>query len=895
MLIMKNKWLKIGAILLGFFFILILASNFILNFWLKKNLPSYLKENTDYIINYKQLDVDLGTGNIFSTGISVNTKNPDNREIFNIQGTVDTLKIGKFGIIDFIFNKRISTSELEIANAQLNLILPKPKDKKKENKNPFKIRNISIRNSKINLYKDNLSKLFSANHFNLKAKNVKLKEEDDETLLPVTFDEYSIDAENLFFRQKNTYAITSKKISTKNGKLNIQQFNLKPLLSFTKYAQIYPKKGGLFDVQIQEINLDSIALKPELITASSLHLVKPEIKIYQRKAIDSAKKSSGISIRNLALDSASIQLLKPDGSTSFRAQNLNAKISDLQNNKEKGSLPISFSKLKLDGQKVNFETATQNIEVGALALNEKSGDFHGIEVKPKTSSSTKTIFDIRAKRAFFNIKEWNVKNKKLKLNVENILVDGISGTVKAAQNPIKKKSDFSGIEFPLTIKNVQLTNANVRYEKGKQPLFFSDLNARFQNIEMNAETAKTEMPFTIGNFSVTTRNFNYDTAFYTLSAGLLKANPNSVQVNNFKVKPKYSRSQFIKMIPTERDLYTISANKIEMKGNWDFFTSKKYLNATELNILNLDANIFRSKIPKDDPKIKPMYSELLRKIKFPMFIVNTNIKNSNLVYEEDTKASDGPGKLEFANFNLNAKNLNSGKMKGKPTKIPITIDAQFFKVSPLHVKWNIDTQSMNDAFTIGGTISSLPATRLNAFVEPYLKIRTTGSINHLKFNFHGNKNGLDGTFNMMHKDLKVSILKETGEKNKLLSAVANIFVRSNSDKFPESVVVDDVERDPTKSFFNLFWKGIEEGLKKTLIGTNVEKTEQKVKNTVQTAKETTQSVTGAVKDAKSAAKDVKNAVSEVTSAKQKSTKTPEKTKEKEGFFKRTFKKKEKAE
>ena len=110
MLIMKNKWLKIGAILLGFFFILILASNFILNFWLKKNLPSYLKENTDYIINYKQLDVDLGTGNIFSTGISVNTKNPDNREIFNIQGTVDTLKIGKFGIIDFIFNNRISTS-----------------------------------------------------------------------------------------------------------------------------------------------------------------------------------------------------------------------------------------------------------------------------------------------------------------------------------------------------------------------------------------------------------------------------------------------------------------------------------------------------------------------------------------------------------------------------------------------------------------------------------------------------------------------------------------------------------------------------------------------------------------------------------------------------------------
>lgn len=91
---------------------------------------------------------------------------------------------------------------------------------------------------------------------------------------------------------------------------------------------------------------------------------------------------------------------------------------------------------------------------------------------------------------------------------------------------------------------------------------------------------------------------------------------------------------------------------------------------------------------------------------------------------------------------------------------------------------------------------------------------------------------------MKHQDLKVAILRESGEKNKLLSAVANFVIKSNSGNYPESVVVDNVPRDNTKSFFNLFWKGIEEGLKKTLIGSNVEKTEEKVKNTVQTTKET---------------------------------------------------------
>jgi hypothetical protein len=66
-------------------------------------------------------------------------------------------------------------------------------------------------------------------------------------------------------------------------------------------------------------------------------------------------------------------------------------------------------------------------------------------------------------------------------------------------------------------------------------------------------------------------------------------------------------------------------------------------------------------------------------------------------------------------------------------------------------------------------------------------------------------------------------------RKKAFDSSCQYFLKSDSGKFPESVTVENVERDPTKSFFNLFWKGIEQGLKKTLIGKNVEKTEQKVK------------------------------------------------------------------
>ena len=130
---------------------------------------------------------------------------------------------------------------------------------------------------------------------------------------------------------------------------------------------------------------------------------------------------------------------------------------------------------------------------------------------------------------------------------------------------------------------------------------------------------------------------------------------------------------------------------------------------------------------------------------------------------------------------------------------------------------------------------------------------------------------------MKHQKLQVALLKSTGEKDKILSAVANVFVKSNSGDYPESVSVENVQRDPTKSFFNLFWRGIEQGLKKTLIGKNAPQAETKIRNTVEATKTT---VTQTKSDFKDATTEVKGKVQEVK----------ESVKEK-GFLRGIFKKK----
>ncbi|UOU99442.1 hypothetical protein MUU74_05640 [Chryseobacterium daecheongense] len=155
-----KKWVKKSLIGLGVLLIIFLLANFGLNIWLKTQLPNYIKNNTDYKVSYKTLDVDLGTGNIISTGITVNSKNPQNINVIGLQGTIDTLKISRFGIYDAIFNKQINSSDLLLASPNLNVILAKPVDHKTGKKETRYCLKISGSTMGLFIFSDILNKNF---------------------------------------------------------------------------------------------------------------------------------------------------------------------------------------------------------------------------------------------------------------------------------------------------------------------------------------------------------------------------------------------------------------------------------------------------------------------------------------------------------------------------------------------------------------------------------------------------------------------------------------------------------------------------------------------------------------------------------------------------------------
>lgn len=890
---MNNKFLRVFAIILSVFLFLIVIGNFALNYWLKNNLPAYIKENTAYKITYQNLDVELLSGNIVAQGITVNNLQPTDSKKLGLQGTVDSLVVSRFGIYDALVNKEINSNNVSLSKPVLNITLPEKKKKNGKEKKPIAFDNLKIRNGNIQIFKSNKRKLLSVTDLNVKIAGLELNTDDPETNLPLGFDSYSIEANKVFFRPDNIYLITANHLKTVDGQLIVDQFSLLPLLSYKQFVKYYPAKGSLLNIQTQKLALKNFTLKDKKISLEDILLETPNVKMYTSGAKSSKEKKPfqyDLKVDNLAMKNAIINIIKPDQSPLFTAQNLSFKMDKILMNAEtkKEKIPFKYNTFTINGKNLSYFTGNEQVDLASVKIDPKMAVLNSINLKTTQSAADKNTFDLQTKSIVVKIKEWVIENSKLNLEINEVLINQIQGKMATAEQKTTgktaKKESF--LNFPLKIHKININNSNINLSSKGKPMALNGLNLTVNDFELNENSAQQTL-LKSASYNFTLNNFKYQPSqFYELSANNIKVTQTGGNIANFAMKPLVTRAQYVRMLKTEKDLYDLKAQRISFTGNYDLLNQNKYLDLSNVTLNSVNANIFRSKIPADDKTVKPLYSRMLRSIKFPLFVSNLDIKNSVLVYEEDIPTSDGPGKLVFNPFALNVKNVNSAKMKGKPTQVDITIKSKFMAASQLDIKWGFNTADTQDRFKISGTVGAMSAAQLNPFVEPYLNVTATGLIKKLTFDFYGNPAGINGTFKMQHDNLKIKILKKNSNKvNTLLSGIVNLIIKNSSDKYPESVNIDGVERDNTKSFFNLLWKGMQEGLTKSLLGIDYKKTTKAVKNTVEGAKETVSDVKSSIKDA---ATDVKQTVKEVKKDLKSDNKEPEK-KEKEGFFKRIFK------
>jgi len=467
-----------------------------------------------------------------------------------------------------------------------------------------------------------------------------------------------------------------------------------------------------------------------------------------------------------------------------------------------------------------------------VALLDGNAIIKDITLVPKSSLKKKNVkagiyaqiksIEITGISAWSILFSKKIKAQRITISTPEIIL--FKDNDKALNNP---KSIRDKVVAPfkntISVSDIYLNNASLEIistVNNKASLIVHNLSMELDDLVLDDNTLEEKIPFSYKDFKLNCDSIYYRSdEFYHMTAKKIQTNKTDLKIADFNMIPEYNRLEFVRRVPKEKDIFTVNASEISINNmDWGFKNDKFYFNSTNVFLDKVFASIYRSKMPADDLSKKPLYNKLLREIKFPLHVDTLAVRESTLEYEEEKTFEKGPGLLSFNKFNMFATDLNSGYGHKKLPDVKITINCRFMNVSPMKVNWRFNVLDKNDGFNIKGSILQFPAKRLKPFTKPYMNVDVDGTLNEVYFNFSGNDVRSTGDFAIKYDDIKVTIYqkKNREKKNKLLTAVGNLFVRNDSkEKIREAKV--EVERIQEKSFYNFFWRNIGEGLKKTLL------------------------------------------------------------------------------
>ncbi|MBI6117136.1 AsmA family protein [Salegentibacter maritimus] len=414
-------------------------------------------------------------------------------------------------------------------------------------------------------------------------------------------------------------------------------------------------------------------------------------------------------------------------------------------------------------------------------------------------------------------------------NVEVTSLEIIKPEVTIFTDAISGKEEDSleegrSVKQQLLIKSLKIVDGSFKMtkENSLKEQFFSRITSlEMSGVSVDRKSLKTGLPFDYESLQLVS-----DSLFFNLNeehdlfVEKIEMQGDSLNFGKLRIKPLYSKQEFQQQIPYEKDRFNLILNEFTFHSfNWNLKNDSLSLLSDKLVIEDSDIKIYRDKRIEDDTRRKPMYSKMIRELPFKLKLDTVKVRNLNVEYEELVSAKRGAGKVSFKNLDGSIYNItNMGMDANDFPETVIDVKTQFMGEANLTVNWNFDISSAVDAFAISGQLDNISSEGINKFLQPALNVKAQGGINNMRFNFAGDNKSATGDMKLIYNDFKVEVLREDGkEKNKLLSALANLIVNNKATSAEKEQRDIKTQRDQTRSFWNYLWKNIRNGALKSFI------------------------------------------------------------------------------
>ena len=398
-----------------------------------------------------------------------------------------------------------------------------------------------------------------------------------------------------------------------------------------------------------------------------------------------------------------------------------------------------------------------------------------------------------------------------KIKIESIRAENVDlNLTQSTENENEPSVDFD----TLNIDKIHLKNAKLSLkDKSKELLEITKLNLQANDISW--PLANEYQWIKNSNLKVDAGALRYDLDdLHFLKSDNFTYDKTSLSFTDFAIQPKYSKSDYVNHIKTEKDLINLKTSSLAItdfdlkKGK----NEKLRLHIPQVQISDSNLDIYRDKTIADDHSVKPLYSKALRELGFQLRVDTLSLSSLDLTYQELLDKNEQACKIKFNSIKGQVTNLHNS-IGAKNPEIKVGFKGKFTANSMIDFRMSFVPD--HERFYVSTFLKKIKDQSVNGFFKPALNLKMNGQIDEIKTSISGNNTTMSGDFNMAYDNLKIDVLKKDGSKNGFLSTVGNIFVKNNDVK--EKVKIDNLKRDKTKSFWNYVWSFHREGLKKVML------------------------------------------------------------------------------
>lgn len=596
--------------------------------------------------------------------------------------------------------------------------------------------------------------------------------------IPGLLSNTSIEAKTIFIKHPVVYIINS-------GKKETKRFNNEDSLA------IYQKLLGKF----KSINADEIVIENGFLNFTDKtgepNTALRDINIALKKfRIDSTKNYQNIVSYFVKDIVAKVKEVYIKGDKNL------ATFTDVEYNAPGKLISLKKFQQRNSEGKIIFDvnnTAIKNISTDAFITRQQ------LQAEELTSDGGTLTFYTKPKA------DTAVANGEVEID-NNYFDEALVNKVSIGNTQILIYSRARPNDAPMTITNVKFSAVDI------QKL---DSGTNIKNL-----ISSSNWKLSGDGFSFLTENKKYKISVGAFDINNANA---SMRIKSFSVKPTLTEEAFVRSLARQQDMYNIELNNIELNGiDTRMLISKQRLEAASATLQPI-LKIYRDRTIAEDvsSKVGKYPHQLLQKIKFPFSIKKMNVKNGLVSYAEKAVISKKTGVVSFKNINGTITNVtNISDIISKNNLLVVDATASFMGISKMHSIWRLPLNSSNGTFEVSGTGEAFNGPDLNPMIEPLgMANIKSGHINKLDFKLNGNDYKATGNLTFLYSDLKVELLKNDSadvKKKGFMSMLTNALIKDANPKNGEIRTSEiDNQRDTTKSFFNLVWKSIFSGIKKT--------------------------------------------------------------------------------